>query len=1405
MRLSSCVLLLILSLSLATSTIPFLKIMKLAESIIDLVGMVAETWEIINDFGHFVDMPKDRKEDLIFSKIDNINLQLNDLDEKIGGLQNDVDAITRTLKNLPETLRYQLLLEKLRDYQVFINMHYDKMQKYVRDIEFYENSTLIDFSNSVVSHSDSSVTELVGKMYTILVESDFLKLTSQQLKQSNGNLLCHEQSPQQIYYNILNKIMVTNSKGYIMTQFAYMIKKLYGQGNFSREAEDATEEFKSHTDEIIETVNHYMSTASTEVWKCDPERHISGETYVEITNLVQGYIQNKVNLDPKGKCWDSCDSFHYTKTQTCRNNKWCQQQPACPKLVNCKSFDDEMTNATSGRRYDYVEHGNGRIFGKKKPCTRQNRFDLEGYKEWLIWECSYCFCLCDGGNNKFSDRFINLRAAFADLKNNMVVTGVRFVKHNRIIHLQIQEGKLLPSGQIDRDTVKWVPPEDYKITDRFIYEGQDYHTLSWEKRAFELNTVTAPNGSVITGTRFARIGGRIELEVLATPFNFTTGQLRDPNVRSAYYGTPHVGIRHKFGTELQLQKPDIPTRSTSPSTPVKTHNKYVRLVNTDYDKDAAQTTVPYFDAQPVESLVPVPLSGVGIYYKGLRGFGGFIAPKIFTYDFSQHLDVIIWIAKAWNVIEGQIEFSEVPFPLLEKTERKLFAKIDMISTRINELSVQVDAIGTNTISMMLNNLPERIRLELRLNDLLNYHYFVGNSFHTMQKYVNHREELEKATLKDFADNIVSHDSNSVVQMIESIYTYVVPEGKGINNRGILGLLTKSLKFRYDFLNLEDSLWNLVAGLAHNQVKEDHPEVTLIREFERFGDKIQETLPHDVNYGLQVLEGVWTYAYAYTDLRGIYALYETFRRFQPMQTGVGRVPAPRQAWVDLTRAILDDPKNSIDESLTRLHQVVEKKHLFDEARKEVEGDMLCNAHQSPQQVLFSLYNAIALTELKGYTMIQFAYMLKRLYGEGNFTTEAEIARERFQERTNNIIEAVKSAMQESSRDLWKCDPKRHVLGETYEEITQLLQGYIQNEVDLNPEGTCRENCAEYTYTKSHGCYKNQWCQRQRRCHGKVINCKYVDSDMWVCPSSDSKGSRRYEYVEYENGRVLGRKQGCRRGTTKVDSWWRWLFWHCSYCFCLCDEQGALSDRYVNLRAATANIQNNMVVTGLRFVKHNRIIHLQIQEGKLLPRGNIDLTTIHWVPVEEYKITDRNVFNSQDYHTLTWEKRVIDLDDLVADDGYLVTGVRFKMIGSHLNFEIMTTPFDFETGQLIDPESKSLYKDNPNTDSSLHKPRTRVRLINPDIPTRSPSPSLPDSKTDQYVEFTNTDLDRDAAQTTVPFFDAQPVESLQPVPLSGAGIFHKGQKNFGGFVAPKLITYDFSKHLQIAFPEEEPAVN
>ncbi|XP_018572019.1 uncharacterized protein LOC108911535 isoform X2 [Anoplophora glabripennis] len=612
------------------------------------------------------------------------------------------------------------------------------------------------------------------------------------------------------------------------------------------------------------------------------------------------------------------------------------------------------------------------------------------------------------------------------------------------------------------------------------------------------------------------------------------------------------------------------------------------------------------------------------------------------------------------------------------------------------------------------------------------------------------------------------------------------------------------RLRWDFLTIEESLWNFVMDYLDNNIKpkeydENGPQVSLIREFEEFGDKINEALPQDITYGLNQLESVWSLQLAYADLRGVYALYETFRRFQKQQTAPGRIPSPKQAWTDLAETILYDARSNVEQSMNRVHEVV-MKNMFQNARKEVEGDMLCNSQQSPQQVLYNLYNAIALTELKGYTMIQFSYMLLRLYDQGNFTKEAQLMRNRYEERTNNAIEIVKQSMKNASRALWNCDPKKHVKGETYEEITQLLQGYIQNEVDLNSEGTCRENCVEYTYTKSHSCFKNLYCRQQRRCNGKIINCQFFDSDMWICPADPLSG-RRYEYVEYENGRVLGRKQGCSRGTSKVDSWWRWLFWHCSYCFCLCDEQGSNSDRYFNMRPTFANFNDNRVVTGLRFVKKNRIIHLQIQEGKLLPRGKIDVDTVHWTPVEEYKITDRKIFNGQDYHTLSWEKRAIDLDDLEAEEGYVLTGIRFKEIGSHLNFEIYVTPFDFDTGKLINPSSTSVWKDNPNTDASIKNPRTKVKLRHPDIPTRSPSPSVPTSQSDQYIEFVNSDIDRDVAQTTVPFLDAQKVESLQPVPLSGAGIFHKGRNNFGGFITPKIITYDFSKHLKAAFPGEE----
>lgn len=46
-------------------------------------------------------------------------------------------------------------------------------------------------------------------------------------------------------------------------------------------------------------------------------------------------------------------------------------------------------------------------------------------------------------------------------------------------------------------------------------------------------------------------------------------------------------------------------------------------------------------------------------------------------------------------------------------------------------------------------------------------------------------------------------------------------------------------------------------------------------------------------------------------------------------------------------------------------------------------------------------------------------------------------------------------------------------------------------------------------------------------------------------------------------------------------------------------------------------------------------------------------------------------------------------------------------------------------------------------------------------------------DTYVKFTPTDKDADASQTIVPYLETQKVEPIVPIPLSGAGLYYKGQ--------------------------------
>uniref|UniRef100_A0A170XSV5 Uncharacterized protein n=1 Tax=Triatoma infestans TaxID=30076 RepID=A0A170XSV5_TRIIF len=216
--------------------------------------------------------------------------------------------------------------------------------------------------------------------------------------------------------------------------------------------------------------------------------------------------------------------------------------------------------------------------------------------------------------------------------------------------------------------------------------------------------------------------------------------------------------------------------------------------------------------------------------------------------------------------------------------------------------------------------------------------------------------------------------------------------------------------------------------------------------------------------------------------------------------------------------------------------------------------------------------------------------------------------------------------------------------------------------------------------------------------------------------------------------------------------------------------------------------------MRFIKVNKIIHLQIQEGQVIDEAYLNLSTISWRPVDSYNITDPSVKPDLDYHTLTWEHRAINLGDLIVPKNYLVTGVKFRTLGGNLNLEIQASLFNRTNGKLINPLKNSYWMSSDNTEGNLMQPRTEVKLIRPDIPIRSNADSLIDSINDQFIKFQGSDDLFDAAQTAVPFIDVQDVTPNPPVPLVGIGLYHKGRKYSGGFIAPKVFTFKYEENLK-----------
>lgn len=186
-----------------------------------------------------------------------------------------------------------------------------------------------------------------------------------------------------------------------------------------------------------------------------------------------------------------------------------------------------------------------------------------------------------------------------------IVTGVSLAKVDGVIQLLIAQHTLKPYGNVGFVGIDeaWKPAQKLNISDNHTRAGIDYHTLTYENRSINLDTIFVPDGHVVTGVRFSRNdAGHLRLEVRATEIDLVAGVLK--NLDQSVWLSNAGGGKFRFNVDNM----DLPTKSTKASTPMFKENAYVRFSPSHRKIDVSQRTVPFIDTLRVEPIIHVRIS-----------------------------------------------------------------------------------------------------------------------------------------------------------------------------------------------------------------------------------------------------------------------------------------------------------------------------------------------------------------------------------------------------------------------------------------------------------------------------------------------------------------------------------------------------------------------------------------------------------------------------------------------------------------------------------------------------------------------------------------------------------------------------------------------------------------------------
>ncbi|XP_057340437.1 uncharacterized protein LOC130677610 [Microplitis mediator] len=531
----------------------------------------------------------------------------------------------------------------------------------------------------------------------------------------------------------------------------------------------------------------------------------------------------------------------------------------------------------------------------------------------------------------------------------------------------------------------------------------------------------------------------------------------------------------------------------------------------------------------------------------------------------------------------------------------------------------------------------------------------------------------------------------------------------------------------------------------------------------------------------------------------------------------------KAWEQFgTKDLTDHDKNELSdlpETLSQLYEIYvgNDGDNFPTRVAEDERPELCEMKRYEQFRLRKLHQAVVLSELRGFIL-----SLKSSDDVDKTTARAILHSEEY-------ILATQSGFKETTDLLRRCDPPKHIRGKTFSEFLGLFQGVIVNDQHTSAgDGRCSTSCDGLDFSRIDKCYGYYdryeeyitHCH-EKRCNGILYDCAHIGRT-YAC-ELNKKSDRRFQWAELldYNRKILGESADSCEGKKVVIDEITKSRDTCYTCSCTCAEQDGKSTaiRTISLIPQYADIENNMVVTGVSFVEKNEVFHIQIEQSKLGPYGEIVPGTSTWkkLPRFSYNSEDSGGFviknnnkkikkilvNEEDFKFITHDSRTINIDQLKTPKGEIIVEVTFayNKRAEAVELEILSWPFDYKTGKLEDPidlddEDADFdiewinWQNTPRRSSEYDRKRRLLSLLKLDDPVKATSENVQYSYPNEALKIRATGYGLDMAQHTIPYIDLQPVAlSDLKAPLSGLEFIYRRKKGYGGFLGFKIRGYDF----------------